>query len=162
MKKIPLSQGKYALVDDEDFESLSRYSWHVSWQSERHFKVTRSEMVDGRIRKFSMHREIMRAPCGKEVDHINHNTLDNRKENLRICTRAENMWNSRIPSTNTSGLKGVSWSKQRNKWLVHLRVRGETRHLGYFSTKKAARQKYEKSTRLLHGRFALGTTPCEA
>lgn len=91
-----------------------------------------------------------------QIDHINCDKLDNRFCNLRQATNAENIRNSRKPSTNTSGLKGVSWHKPNNKWRVQISANGSKRHLGYFDEDKLdeAAAAYERAAKALHGEFA--------
>ena len=79
-----------------------------------------------------LHRFIMNAPKGKVVDHINHNKLDNRKCNLRVCTQSQNTMNSSLRSDNSSGYTGVYWYKSRSKWLVRITVNGKCINLGYY------------------------------
>lgn len=97
-KSIPLTRGKIALFDDEDYEELSKYKWFIT-------KVYASRHSGNKT--VYMHREIMKTPENMETDHINGDVLDNRRENLRICTRQENARNIRGISSNTSGYKGV-------------------------------------------------------
>jgi hypothetical protein len=102
MKKIQLTKNKYALVDDEDYEELNKYNWYYSYQG---YAVRTNHRLNKCI---YMHRIIMNPLDYKQVDHINHNKLDNRKENLRICDRFQNLQNSKIRLDNKSGIKGVS------------------------------------------------------
>ncbi len=103
---IPLTQGKFAIVDAEDYDWLIRYKWHACKCKNTYYA---SRVRGGKTIK--MHREIMRAPKGLVCDHINHNGLDNRKRNLRLCTNAQNCYNQRASATGTSKYKGVSWHK---------------------------------------------------
>ena len=109
-RRIRLSQGKYAIVDPDDYPRLSKYKWHAAKHT-RCFYAMRTQW-SGKLRRtvtIMMHREIMHAPEGMVIDHINHNGLDNRKANLRICTPADNARNARYPKINTS-------SKYRGVW----------------------------------------------
>lgn len=116
--KIPLTQDKFTIVDDEDYERISQQPWHYS-----NGYAKRSLYLGGGrgnpIRKnLWLHKFIMNAPDNMEVDHINGDTLDNRKANLKICTHLENMQNYHKPKTNTSGYKNVYWQPQVKKWQV--------------------------------------------
>ena len=105
MKKIKLTQDKWALVDDEDYDRLNEHKWCAVWMtSDSKFRGKRSSPREssGKRKSIYMHREITNAPKGMHVDHINGNPLDNRKENLRVCTNQEKQMNRGIPKNNTS------------------------------------------------------------
>lgn len=108
MKEIPLTKGKIALVDDTDYDWLIQWKWHAWTAKGKWFAI--SQEKEGH--KMKMHRLIMNAPDGLQVDHRNHNGLDNRRENLRICTNTENSRNRRIRRDNTTGFKGVHWLRR--------------------------------------------------
>lgn len=98
MKTIPLTKGKTLIVDDDDYELIKNLSWHAIKGGDTYYACT----------AIPVHRMIMKAPKGMEVDHINGNGLDNRKENLRIVDKSENAWNRKVHSNNSSGIRGVS------------------------------------------------------
>lgn len=150
MKEIPLTKGKVALVDDEDYERISRWKWHYTpngyaahtiWSPEK--KVNRG-----------MHREVMQTPPGLETDHINGNKLDNRRENLRICTSSQNKANSGLSKMNTSGYKGVRWRESRQKWEVDIRKDGRKVFLGRFDDIIEAAKAYDLAAKAHYGEFA--------
>jgi len=143
--------GKFSLVDDEDFELAMQYTWHIN----THGYAMANKQCRNKMTRFLLHRLVMRAPSDKMVDHINHDRLDNRKSNLRLCSRAENMANQRLLDANTSGYKGVCWETRTKKWKVQISVNGITRHLGRFTDKIKAARHYDKHARLLKGEFAL-------
>jgi hypothetical protein len=124
MKEIPLTQGKVALVDDEDYPLMSLHKWHVSKGNGHTFYARSEARKNGIRRRFSMHREIMgiSKDHSKIIDHINHNTLDNRKVNLRIATYSENQANRNgIQKNNTSGFLGVKFDKRTGHWYGEVR-----------------------------------------
>jgi hypothetical protein len=102
----------------------------------------------------SMHRMVVNAPKGLFVDHINHNGLDNRKANLRICTNLQNLRNKRPKTGCTSEYKGVHWCKGRNKFRANIYLNKKAIHLGYFHDEIAAAKAYDEKARELFGEFA--------
>ena len=157
MKKIPLTQNQYALVDDEDYESLSRHKWYANWnKGTKSFYTLRSRKIGDPVgpKQISMHRVITDCPKGMMVDHINHDTLDNRKCNLRICTSSQNQMNRGKQSNNTSGYKGVHWCKSGSKWAAIIIVNKKYNHLGYFYSKEDAYSAYCMALEKYHGDFS--------
>ena len=153
MKLIPLTQGKYAIVDDEDFHDLSRYCWYFCSLGYAQRKGPR--IKNEKRTTIRMHRFIMKPKTGDYVDHINGNRLDNRRENLRIATNRQNAMNSKMHSNNKIGVKGVSL--HRASGLFHARIRqdGIRKSLGYFKTAEEAGLAYDKAATMLFGEFAL-------
>jgi len=131
MKQIPLNHGKVALVDDEDYEFLSGFRWH--------YKNGYAARNNGRVRVW-MHREVMRAEQGQEVDHINRDPLDNQKSNLRFATRKQNADNRGMFRNNTSGYTGVSF--HHGKWQASYRHNGLLVYLGRYETAEDAHKAY--------------------
>lgn len=134
MAKIKLTQDKYAIVDDADFEWLNQWKWKLNWNG----YACRNARADGRYVKTYMHRLINATPTGQDTDHINRNKLDNRRSNLRDATRSQNNFNMLPSVANTSGTKGVSWSKQRNSWRAYIKIAGRQVYLGRFKDKQDA------------------------
>ena len=151
MKKIKLTQGKFALVDDKDFEKVNQYKWHAS-KSYNTFYAIRKK--DGET--IRMHRVIMGFVKGdlRQVDHINSNGLDNRRSNLRECSNQQNQFNMKARIGCSSKYKGVSWAKGRNKWLAQIQVDDKDFHLGYFKREIDAAKAYDKKATELCGEFA--------
>lgn len=149
MKYIQLSQGKKAIVDDEDFEELNKWKWHFN-----DGYACRWEYLDNKPKKIRMHRFLANTLPDFETDHINQNKLDNRKENLRNCTKAENRMNRTKYKTNTSGIKGVYFHKRDKIWTAQLGIAGKRIHLGYFEVKEKATEAYNNASLKYHGEFA--------
>jgi HNH endonuclease/AP2 domain len=155
MIKIPLTQGKVALVDDEDDERVSSMKW-FAWRPKlsRVTYAVRSEILDGKRQTVFMHRFITGIPKGMQIDHINQDGLDNRRQNLRPATSSQNRQNRKSPSTNKSGYKGVSWCPVNKKWRVVIRAPGRYLSLGYFKDKIEAAIFYDAAAIKHHGEFA--------
>jgi hypothetical protein len=150
VKLIPLSRGKFAIVDDEDYEFISQHKWHASTMG---YAVRNAFKRLGERKMVYMHREIIKPPDGLYVDHINHDTLDYRKTNLRICTLSQNQHNRYVPRNNTSGYKGVRWNK--GKWEARINKDGKTTNLGRFANIEDAANAYKKAEVELFGEFAI-------
>jgi len=146
MKKIKLTRGQYTIVDDEDFDRLSDRKWHAAWsEAGQCFYASGWESYlkpDGKKtgRGIRMHRFLKGLKHGDKriIDHINHNTLDNRQKNLRICTVSENQQNRRRAKNNTSGVVGVRHKKETNRFHARIYLNGRCKHLGSFKTLKEA------------------------
>ena len=143
-KLIPLTRGAFAKVDNEDFEKVKDINWSLYGRG----------YACGN--KAVLHRLIMNNPKGFDVDHINHDKLDNRKFNLRICTRRENNINRKTLSilTKTSLYKGVCWDKSRNKWRANVGYNGKKIHLGRFENELEAAKAYDNKAKELFGEYA--------
>lgn len=150
MKEIPLTQGKVSLVDDEDFDWLSKKKWTHTFYG---YASTSRKLPSGKWSNILMHRLITECPPKMEVDHINMDKLDNRRENLRICTPSENKMNIGLKKNNQSGFKGVSWSRRAKKWQAAIGLNKVHHHLGWFDSKEEAIEAYRKKARELHGDF---------
>ena len=142
MKKIKLTQNKYALIDDSDFELVSKLV--KRWRFNGNYVV-------GGWPILAMHRVIMGAKKGQQVDHINRNKLDNRRGNLRFCTVAQNQMNSR-PRRDVP--KGVQWREDRKAWIVRIGLNGRNHWVGYFKKLDEAKKAYNIAAKQYHGDFA--------
>lgn len=156
MKTIPLTKGFFTKVDDEDYERLAVHRWqaHPRCGYPNKIGVTRGLKKDHKSLTITMAREIVNAPNGKYVDHINGDTLDNRKCNLRICSNAENVRNRGSNKNNTSGYKGVNLEKKNGRWTTRIQVNQKMIHIGCFATKEDAAVAYDKAAIKYFGEFA--------
>lgn len=141
-------KGCEILIDDEDKHLLKKGTWSLASLGRTTYARC---YLDGR--RFLLHREIMGATKGQEVDHINGNALDNRRQNLRLCTHQENMVNRPMFKNNKSGRKGVHWDKEKRKWRAAITSKGKIMHLGYFTDLEDASKAYETAAVETHGAF---------
>lgn len=139
----------YTMIDEDDLEKISSYKWHLNICDKTKKYV--SSTKNGKT--FLMHRVILNAKKDEYIDHINGNGLDNRKENLRICTNQQNSFNSRLRKNNTSGYKGVEKDKKTGKWRSYINFNKKI-HLGQYLTKKEAALVYNNKAKELFGEFA--------
>lgn len=157
MPEIHLKSGDVALIDDCDAELLN-YRWFQQQRPRAYVFRTYSEKGKGRSE--FLHRAVMARVAGRpldkkeEVDHISGDHLDNRRSNLRLATRAQNMINSGLRRNNTSGYKGVSWSKAARKWIAQYHKDGQVTHLGFFLTREAAHAAYCAAIAEAFGEYA--------
>lgn len=148
---IPLGKGKVAIVDEEDYEQLMQWNWHVSAFG----YAVRFIGPKGKLKIVWMHREILKTHPKKQTDHINQDRLDNRKANLRQCSATQNQgnrWKSR--HAKTSRFKGVSWSKEGNYFVACGTESGTPKRLGGFTSEIQAAKAYNRWARNYFGEFA--------
>lgn len=153
MKRIELTKGKYALVDDEIFSYLNQWKWNYDTGYARRL----SSRNDGKRFHIGMHwivLEYFGIKVSEQVDHANLDKLDNRLSNLRPATRQQNSINRLKLSNNTSGYKGVTWHNIAKKWLAQIRINGKTKCLGLFTDKSDASKAYFITAQKYFGNFA--------
>jgi HNH endonuclease len=151
---IPLSQGQSALVDDEDFEWLSKYKWGFYGPK----NYAQNGARNRKPQTILMHRLILDAPKGLVVDHIDGNGLNNQRSNLRLATRRQNAHNRPKQANNQSGFKGIS--KHHRRWKATIRANGKCIYLGLFKTAELAGAVYDQAALKFHGEFArMNTEP---
>ena len=140
MKKIKLTKGQFALVDNDDFEILNKYHWQYNAKT-------------GAEAKILMHRIVIKAPKDTIVDHIDRNRLNNKKSNLRLCTTEQNNHNTGMFKNNTSGYKGVNWNKREKVWKASITKNNKRVGLGVFKTAREAAIAYNNAVIKLRGEF---------
>ncbi len=154
MKEIALSRGLVTQVDDEDFENLSAHKWYAQPGSKGNFYAARQIRIrPNKQRALQMHRVLINAPDGLEVDHVDYNGLNNQKENLRLATYAENKRHENLRTTNNSGFKGVS--RKGRKWAARICIQEQQIWLGCFDTAVEAAHCYDAAVIKHFGEFAV-------
>lgn len=161
MKTIPLTKGYFTKVDNDDYKKFAKYRWYAltDCRNNLYVRAMRSVQKNNKVYNIHLSREIMNAPKGMDVDHINGDKLDNQKSNLRICTHSENMKNRKRGKNNTSGYKGVSFHKNGNKWRAYIKINGKPKTIGYYDSSKDAAIAYaiayNEYAKIYYGEFAL-------
>ena len=150
-KLISLTQGFFAIVDEQDYESLSQFKWTVKINPTNTYAYRK----DGG-KTIHMHRVVLEAKHEEICDHINGNGIDNRRKNLRLCTMSQNMANSKLGAQNTSGYKGLL--RRNGRWVARIcfKTNGKknSKWLGTFNTKRDAAIAYNTALRKIHGSYA--------
>lgn len=159
MAIIKLARGGVVIIDDEDVERVNQYKWHRAkgsisnsgdvWYAQN-LETDKETKKQNCVR---MHRLIMKVPDGMIIDHINHDGLDNRKANLRICTTAENTRNARRKPKHKSRYKGVGW--RYGRWRARIVINRKYMELGSFTNEDDAAIAYNDAAQVHHGEFAI-------
>jgi len=153
---IRMAQPKYAKVDPADYKRLRKYQWFASAKAGNCF-YARKHTTNGKTNQklLYLHQEIIEVPYGMVTDHINHDSMDNRKANLRPATHSQNTCHRRKPShAKTSKYKGVSWKKSKRKWQAQIGFQKKDIYLGYFENEIDAAKAYDRAARRYHKDFA--------
>lgn len=156
MKLIPLTQGKFAQVDDQDFEYLNQFKWGASKPTNNNnYYATRTFQEGEKRKQIKMHREILGLTDPKQLgDHKDNDGLNNQRNNLRACNYSENARNKRKSNNKTSKYKGVCFYKRYGKWMTQVRVNNKVRCFGYFKTEIEAAKMYDTKAKEVYGSFA--------
>lgn len=149
---VPLTKGYEAIIDEEDYALVmgAANSWQACMQAGSPYAQARALKTQ---KALMMHRIIMNAPNLLVVDHINHNTIDNRKENLRVVTRQQNQCNVMPRAGTLSRFKGVCLNKRVNRWIAYINAHGKRTYLGYFEREEDAAKAYDAASHSLHGEY---------
>jgi len=139
MKQIPLTKNKFAIVDDDMFETLNQYNWFLNKDgyATRHQKKGEYSSYKKRKHIFMHTQVIGSSPLGMQVDHINRNKLDNQKENLTFKSSSDNNLNKDV-KPHSSKYRGVSWNKRANKWVAGIWYNKSRHHIGFFDKEEEA------------------------
>lgn len=151
MKLIQLTQGAVALVDDDDFDMLSQFSWSLAKRRRASTDYAQARVLG---KCTLMHRLLVNPGSGILVDHKDGNGLNNQRDNLRETNKSGNEGNTNKRATNTSGYKGVFWDKTRGKWLAQIHTAAGNIHLGRHATREEAALAYNKGAMAHFGEFA--------
>ncbi|KKL69534.1 hypothetical protein LCGC14_2113970 [marine sediment metagenome] len=147
MKRISLTQGQFAIVDDKLFDQLNKFGWYAYWNehTKTFYAVRHGKKKNRNQYTIYMAREILGLRYGdkRQGDHINHNTLDNRISNLRVVTQNQNQWNRKNP-------KGYCWDESIKKYMARIRLNGKSIYLGHFCTPEEAHRMYLNAKKLYH------------
>lgn len=152
---IPLSQGKVGIIDVEDFPFVSQWKWHASRYGNTFYVMRRRRVSDeDGASKIALARELLNAPGGMVVDHINGDGLDNRRCNLRVVTQLQNTRNRRSATGSTSKYLGVCWHKGDRRWQAAIKVEHRNIYLGQFADEAEAARAYDRAALLRYGPYA--------
>jgi hypothetical protein len=151
MKEIPLSQGKVALVDNEDYESLVQFKWYAWYNQAGNWYAVRNRYEEGKPLREYMHQRVLET---NGTDHIDGNGLNNQRGNLRTATSGQNRMNQRVRSDNRSGYKGVTFIEKRGKWRARIRQEGKSVYLGYFDSPIKAACAYDDAALRVFGAYS--------
>lgn len=166
--RIPLKNRKkeivaYTVIDDADYDLVKNISWSRIITMGKYPYAFGNIKVRGKWKGIKLHRLLLKPKPNELVDHKNGDGLDNRRSNLRVCNKAQNGQNSKRPSNNTTGFKGIIFVKSRadcgtpcseRPWMAQIGHENKHITIGYFKTAKLAAQAYDKKAKELHGEFA--------
>lgn len=154
--KSPKHGEKSILIDDEDYDKIKNYNWFPYYDShvDNYYIRANAPRNKGNSKTIFLHRFILNNPDNTMVDHINGDTLDNRKCNLRICTKSQNMMNRKKHKKCSSIFKGVCWNKQNKKFKAQIQIDNKKIYLGLYNSEYEAAEVYNRYARKHFGEFA--------
>ena len=153
-RRIYLGEGEWTILDQEDYYRFGNFKWGINGSGNRYYAVRNVKTGTGKTKMMYMHREIMNPPPGLFVDHKNSHTLDNRRANLRLATRCQNMQNMRKRKNATSKYIGVSFKKAEGKWDARIKHEGKLILLGRFDNEIDGAKAHDEAAKKYHGEFA--------
>jgi hypothetical protein len=151
--RVPLTRGKFALIDDADASRVLQHRWRVRQAPHTSYAITDIRNQRGELHTVSMHRFILEPEAGLVVDHLDDNGLNNTRANMRLCSQAENAARVRRP-TSRSGYRGVNRQVLASTWVARICYRGQQIDLGSYPTAEQAARAYDAKARELHGDHA--------
>lgn len=149
-KVIGLTKGKQALIDDADYESASKHVWYANQKNDLFYACSDSF----ERRSVYLHQFILNYFGGLLIDHVDRNTLNNQRSNLRLCTKSQNLMNRGPTIVNNSTYKGVTWVAKRSIWLAQIKINGKNTFIGHFACPRQAAWAYNHAAKLHLGAFA--------
>lgn len=160
MELLKLNKGKFAKVDDADWEDVSRYKWLCHEAANGRFYAVRGSGKSGI--KVSLHRHILGLTDPKTLcDHRDLDGLNNQRGNLRTCNKSQNATNRKVDKRSKTGFKGVTWHGQMNKWRAYIVLNYKQKHLGLFADPTEAAKAYDRAAIEMHGEFCRLNFPNE-
>lgn len=153
MKKLKLTNGEVAWVDNRDYDRVVKLTWGKVKRGKTYYAANWPTPENGKKRIVYLHQFILQCP-GVEIDHKDRNGLNCTRRNLRRATHQQNSMNRPAPDTNTSGFKGVSWHSLRNAWRARIEVLGKEHHLGLFESARDAAKAYNRAAKQFFGKVA--------
>ncbi len=161
-RRVPLSRGQFARVDQRDYYVLSKFKWSILDQGEKFYAI--HNVWDDYAQKYRgvlMHSFLMNPPDHLVVDHENGDGLDNRRANLRVVSQMQNVWNrKKYAKSSSSKFTGVSWDKKCKKWRVRIHHKNKQIEIGLFTDEIEAAKAYDRAAIKYRGQFArLNFTP---